>query len=189
MRTFIVQLVIVMFCLPLMAQSPRTSRGGVSRVVPRNMLAGSAESAIRQAMDMLVAEKKMFDRDLEVLRDLHGAEDALVDPTQPNNAIQKSYEQVDAAKALNPDFLVMQGVITSQRALEQARLSPASTDFGRLRGIIRSEALAPAARLVARNGARLQDETLAWIKIQELISSHLRSLAEISAESLRAAQQ
>jgi hypothetical protein len=189
MRSFAVHIVMVMFCLPLMAQSSRPSRGTLQRVISRSPMVLSAESAVKQAMDLLVSEKKIFDRDLEVLRDLRDAEEALTDPMQPNNAIQKAYEKVDAAKALNPDFLVMQGVVTSQRALEQARLSPASTDFGRLRGTIHTEAVGPAARLVARNGARLQEETLSWIKIQELISAHLRSLAEISGESLRAAQQ
>jgi hypothetical protein len=155
----------------------------------KSMQAFTAESAIKQAMDQLAGEKKVFDRDVDVLRHLRASDDALNDPMQPHNAVQKAYEEVEAAKALNPEFLVLQGTIKAERELELARQSPASTDFGRLRGIIRSEAIGAAARLVARNGARLQEDTLAWLKVQELISSHLRVVAEISAESLRAALQ
>ncbi len=188
MRTFIVVLLIGTFSLPLIAQrSP--SRRVVERPMSANMQAGVAESAIKQAMQQVAAVKARYDRDLDVLGHIRAADEALTDPMQPNNAIQKAFEEISAAKALNPEFLVLQGVIAAERELEAARLSPATTDFGRLRGIIRAEAAGPAARLVARNGAVLQEETLAWLRVQELISSHLRTVAEISAESLRAAQQ
>ena len=151
--------------------------------------AGFAETAVKQAMDQLVAQKKIYDRDLEVLQHLKNADAALTDPMQPNNAIQKAFDEVDTAKGLTSDFIVTQGVIKASSALEDARRSPVSADFGQLRTIVRTEAIGPASRVVARNGSRLQDETLAWIRVQELISSHLRSLAEIGAQSLRAAQQ
>jgi hypothetical protein len=140
-------------------------------------------------MDQLAAEKKTYDRDLEMLRHLRLADEALTDPMQPNNAIQKAYEEVGRAKSLVPELFVLQGVTRVEKEVETARLSPATTDFGRLRGILRTEVIGPASRLVARDGARLQEETLSWIRVQELISAHLRQLAEISAESLRAAAQ
>lgn len=187
MRNLPLLTVTALFSFSLLAQpSPR------SRVVPqlpRSMQVMAAESAVRQAMDQLNMDKKAYDRDLDVLRHLRIADEALTDPTQPNNAVQKAYEEVGKAKALNPEFLVMQGVIRAEREVESARLSPGTTDFGRLRGILRSEAIGPASRLVAKNGVRLQEDTLSWIRVQELISVHLRQLAEISAESLRAASQ
>lgn len=187
MRKLSLFMMTVLFSFSLLAQPSRRAR-----VLPRltnSMQVVAAESAVRQAMDQLNMDKKAFDRDLEVLRYLRLADEALTDPTQPNNAVQKAYEEVGRAKALNPEFLVMQGVIRAEREIESARLSPGTTDFGRLRGILRSEAIGPASRLVAKNGARLQEDALSWIRVQELISSHLRQLAEISAESLRAASQ
>lgn len=177
----------VVIALPLLvlAQSPRR----VIRPMGPNMQAGTAESAVKQAMDQLVAEKKAYERDLEVLQRLRNADVALTDPMQPNNAIQKALDEVEVAKGLAGDLTVKLGVIKIAQELEAARRSPLSADFGRLRGILRSEAAGPAVRLVARNGAKLAEDSLAWIKVQELISSHLRSLAEISAESLRATQQ
>jgi len=97
--------------------------------------------------------------------------------------------KVGAAKALRPEFATMQGVIKAQEELENARRSPASADFGRLRASIRSEAIAPAVKVVARNGLRLQEETLSWLKVQELIATHLRTVAELTGDNLRAAQQ
>ncbi len=148
-----------------------------------------AESAIKQAMEQLGADKKAFDRDLEVLQHLRAAEQAMNDSMQPHNAIEKAHEEIGAAKLLARDFAVTQGIMSAERAVEGARLSPASADFGRLRGLIRSEAIGPAVRLVGRNALRLQDETLGWIRIQDLINSHVRVLTEISAESVRATQQ
>jgi hypothetical protein len=188
MRAFVIAAIFGVCSLSVIAQ-PSPRRGRVMPPMPKSMQAVTAESAIKQAMDQLASEKKVFDRDVDVLRHLRASDEALNDPMQPHIAIQKAYEEVAAAKALNPELLVMQGVIKAERELEAARLSPASTDFGRLRGIVRDEAIGPAARLVARNGARLQEETLSWIRVQELISSHLRAVAEISAESLRAALQ
>jgi hypothetical protein len=187
MRTSVVVLLIATLSVPLIAQ-PSSSRR-LERPQSRSMQAGTAESAIKQAMEQLAATRAKCDRDLEVLRHVRAADDALIDPMQPHNSIEKALEEISAAKLLNPELLVQQGLIAGERALEGARLSPGTADFGRLRGIIRTEAAGPAVRVVARNGAALQEEALAWLRVQELISSHLRTVVEISAESLRAAQQ
>ena len=149
----------------------------------------SAEMAVKQAVEQLANVRKGIERDVEVLNRLRTADDALVDNMQPSNAIQKAYEQVEEAKRLGPDFTVMQGVIKIERELEAARRSPLGADFGHLRSILRDEALGPASRVVARNALRLQEETLAWMKIQELIATHVRTLSEIAGDSLRAAQK
>jgi hypothetical protein len=83
----------------------------------------------------------------------------------------------------------MQGVTRSRQELEAARRSPGTADFDRLRGILQREAMGPAVRVVLRNGVALQEETMIWFKVQELITGHLRVLSEITAESLRASQQ
>ncbi|HYM60982.1 MAG TPA: hypothetical protein VEZ11_08825 [Thermoanaerobaculia bacterium] len=191
MRTYAVALSIAIFSLPLIAQPTRPPRV-VDRQAQTRILqgtSGTAETAIKQAMQQLATAKQKYDKDLEVLRHLRAADGALIDPTQPHNAIQKAFEEVSIAKQINPDFDILQGVITIEKALESARLSPAAADFGRLRAMMYSEAIAPAVRVVARDGAWLQEETLAWIKVQELISMHLHAVAEISAECLRVAQQ
>jgi hypothetical protein len=156
------------------------------RIMPH---ANSAEMAIKQAAEQLATEKKMFERDIEVLRRLRNADAALADAMQPATAIQKAYEEVDAAKSLGAEFLVMQGVSRTLHLLEEARRSPGAADFGRLRSILRDQALGPASRVAVRNALRLQEETLAWMRVQELISVHLRTISEITSESLRAAQQ
>jgi hypothetical protein len=43
-------------------------------------------------------------------------------------------------------------------------------------------------RAVVRRASELQEDLLAWIKIQELIASHLRQLSEITYEGLRESQ-
>jgi hypothetical protein len=162
-----------------------TSAFSQPRVRPSGPAVNNAEMAIKQAMDASGMQRKAIERDLEVLAHLRAADTALIDPMQPANAIQKAYEEVDKAKSLPPDYYVLQGVIKAQRELENARLSPMGADFGRLRAILREHALGPAERVVARNALRLQEETLAWLKVQEMISAHVRTLAEITGESLR----
>jgi hypothetical protein len=162
------------------------------RPVPGPRIAGgalTAEMAVKQAMEQLAATKKAYDRDVEVLNFLRGADDALADAMQPSNAIEKAYESVEKAKGSGPDFTVMQGVLKIERELESARRSPIGADFGRLRSVLRDEALGPAIRVAARNALRLQEESLAWLRVQELIAAHVRTLTEISGESLRAAQK
>lgn len=151
--------------------------------------ANAAEMNVKLAMEQLGSMKKAYERDVDVLNFLHGADDALADAMQPSNALEKAYESVEKAKGLGPDFTVMQGVIRIERELESARRSPIGADFGRLRSVLRDEALGPAIRVVARNSLRLQEESLAWLRVQELIAAHVRTLTEISGDSLRATQK
>ena len=184
MRMRILSLTIATLALPLFAQPSRRMPGA-----PAGYFASSAETLIRQAMEQLGNEKKTFEKDLDVLQHLHAADVALTDPMQPYNAIQKATDEVAAAKLSATDFAVTQGLIRLGEALAEAGRSPTTADFGRLRATLRREAMTPAIVLVARNGARLQDETLAWMKVQDLIGAHLRTIAEITSAGLRAAQQ
>ena len=186
MRRFAIALSIAMLVSPMTAQSPTSPR--VARPRP-SQSADLAESAVKQASEQLVVIKKTCERDIGVLTHLRAADDALADPMQPANALQKAYEEVDAAKTLVPEFFVMQGVVKSGRALEDARRSPMTADFGRLRAILRDEAVGPASRVAVRDALRLEDETLAWLRVQQLIAEHLRSISEISNQSLRAAER
>jgi hypothetical protein len=149
----------------------------------------NAEMAIKQAVEAVGNMRKAMDRDLDVLTHLRAADVALTDPMQPSNAIQKAFEEVDKAKLLQPEFDVYQGVIKVERELENARLSPMGADFGRLRALLAEHALRPAARVVTRNALRMQDEMLAWMKVQELISVHVRTMTEIAGDSLRAVEK
>lgn len=175
--------ILAMASFPMLAQVPPRERG------PRPQFrADAAEAAVKQSSEALVLFKKTSDRDLEVLRHLRAADAALTDPMQPNTAVQKAYEEIDAAARLQPEFLVMQGVNRAQREVEAARRSPMSADFGRLRAVVH-EAVVPASRVVVRNAMRLEEEALAWLKVQQLIGDHLRSLSEIASQSLRASDQ
>lgn len=172
--------------LLLMLVLTTTAFSQPARVKPIAPNASGAEMAIKQAMDVLAQQRKVVERDLEVLTHLRSADVALTDPMQPENAMQKAYEEVDKAKSLGAEFNVAQGIIKVERELESARRSPMSADFGRLRAILREQALGPASRVIGRHALRLQEETLAWLRVQELISAHVRTLAEITGESLRA---
>jgi hypothetical protein len=108
---------------------------------------------------------------------------------QPANALQKATDELNEAKRLMPDFTVVQGVIRVQNALEDAGRSPAGADFGHLRSLLRTEALNPASRVVVRNALRLQEETVAWLKIQQLIADHLHTLTDLASESLKASEE
>jgi hypothetical protein len=178
-------LIALMMTVSVFAQTPRRYKPTGAPIGPHAM---TAEMAIKQAMEGFGDRKKALDRDLEVLTHLRIADDALTDPMQPFNAIQKAYEEVDAAKSLTADFNVKQGTIKMERELESARLSPASADFGRLRAMLSKEALGPSVGVATRNALRLQEETLAWLRVQELISAHVRALSEITGDSLRAVE-
>jgi len=180
--------VLMLLGAPLLAQTRERRPPAGYRITP-NLGAQSAEAAVKQAMEQLVTMKKAVDRDIEVLTHLRAADAALVDNMQPTVSIQKAYEEVEKAKALNPEFNVMQGVIKNERELEAARRSPIGADFGHLRTILRDEALGPASRVVVREALRLQEETAAWMKVQELIAAHVRMLSDIASDSLRAAQR
>lgn len=152
------------------------------------MHAMQAESLIRSAAQNLAAAKAAHDRDMKILRHLRSAEESLTDSMQRHATIQKAWEHVSAAEDLVTDFTVKQGVIRTRQELDVARRSPASADFERLRSTLRSEAVGPAVRLIVRRASELQEDLLAWIKIQELIASHLRQLSEITYEGLRESQ-
>lgn len=149
----------------------------------------SAEMAVRQAAERLGNTRKAIEQGLKVLSHIRNSDNALVDPMQPGIAVQKAFEEMAEAERLNGDPVLASGLIRARQRLDEARKSPATADFGRLRAIIRDEALGPASRMVVRSATILQEETLAWIAVQEMIATHLKSLAEITGESLRAAQQ
>jgi hypothetical protein len=185
MRRFAIALSIATLAGPIAAQAPPPRVRG-----PRpSMTADVAEGAVKQAMQLLGEIKKICERDIGVLTHLRAADDALADPMQPTNAVQKAYEEVGAAKSLGPEFFVMQGVVKSEHALEDARRSPMTADFGHLRSILRDEAVGPASRVAVRDALRLEDEALSWLRVQQLIADHLRSIAEISNQSLRASER
>jgi hypothetical protein len=180
------RLALLLLAIPLLAQAPPRQRMKPPMATPG---APMAEMAVKNAAEALANARKGYDRDLEVLRHLRTADDALADNMQPENAIQKAYEEVDAAHRLNPEFTTLQGVIKAQDALDSARRSPHSADFGHLRAIVRDEAFRPAARQAVQNATRLQSEITAWLHVQQLIADHLNNLSEITGESLRAAEQ
>lgn len=183
MRRIYVLLIVTLVSTTLFAQQPRR------RMPPPTGDAHSAEMAVKQAMERLGEEKKVYENDLKVLGHIRNADGALVDSMQPTVAVQKAFEEISEAQRLNADFVVEHGLMRVRQELENARRSPLSADLERLRGQIRAQALGPSSRLVVRNALRLQDETLAWIKIQELIAMHLKTLADISGESLRASDR
>ena len=184
MRRFAIVLSVALLAGSLAAQVP--PRGRMPRA---STSADLAEAAVKQAMDQLGTLRKICERDIGVLAHLRAADDALADPMQPTNAIQKAYEEVGAARLLMPEFLVMQGVLKSEHTLEDARRSPMTADFGRLRSVLRDEAVGPASRVAVRDALRLEDESLSWLRVQQLISDHLRQISEISNQSLRAAER
>lgn len=185
MRRALALCVLSMVCIPLIAQS--RARPRPPRFFPQE--SARAEALIKETIEQMGEEKKRLERDLRILEELRLADEALVDNMQPSAAIQSAYEHVDEANRLEPEFLVRQGVLKALGQLSDARRSPATADFGRLRMTLRDDALGPASRLAVRNATRLQEEALAWMKVQELIAMHLRTLTEITGESLRAAQR
>ncbi len=187
MRWFTIALSIFGFALPIVAQRPPAARMGVPFV-------DQAESAIKQASERLVTVRKVAERDVAVLAHLRNADQALADPMQPDNAIQKAYEEVQAAGMSEPGtppppFIVAQGLIAIRNELEDARRSPASTDFGHLRSDLREKALGPASRIAVADATRLEFEVNAWLKVQALIAAHLQALSDIATNSIRAAEQ
>ena len=179
MRRMLVVLLMVFVSTTLFAQRPR-------RPAPAPT---GAEADVKEAMERLGHDKKAIERELQALAFIRNADRALADAMQPSIALDKAFEQISEAERLNVDFYVQQGVIRVRQELEDARRSPASADFDRLRGLVRSNALRPASRLVVRSATRLQEETLAWLEVQESIAMHLKMLSEITGECLRAADQ
>ncbi|HET8772450.1 MAG TPA: hypothetical protein VFP80_01615 [Thermoanaerobaculia bacterium] len=182
MRRLLVVLAVTLVSTTLLAQR-RPGRMPISDGAP------AAEGAVKQSMGRVVAEKKAMDRDLQILTHIRAGDRALTDPMQPTVALEKAHEEISEAGRLNVDFFVGQGLSRVRRGLEDARRSPATADFGRLRSLVQEQALGPSSRLVVRNATRLQEEMLAWIQVQELIALHLKNLAEITGESLRASDE
>jgi hypothetical protein len=149
----------------------------------------AAASALKQAAEELGDYRKAVERDLEVLRHLRAADAALADAMQPAVAVQEAFEHVAKAESLGPPFVVMQGIIRARQSLDEARRSPTSADFGRLRAALRDLALAPASRVAVSNALRLEEETLGWLEVQELATAHLRQLSDLAGQSLRATQE
>jgi len=150
--------------------------------------AAAAESAVKEAMEQLGEERKAFERDLKVLNFIRESDKALVDAMQPTVALQKAHDAISEAERLNPDFFLGQAIIDARQEIDNALRSPGAADFPRLRARLR-EALGISSRLVVRNALRLQEETIGWLKVQELISLHLKTLADITGDSLRASDQ
>ncbi|HVG25220.1 MAG TPA: hypothetical protein VND45_13770 [Thermoanaerobaculia bacterium] len=153
------------------------------------MAAQSAERAIKQAAERLAETRKTVERQLQVLAEVRAADAALVDSMQPTVAVQAAFEHLQKAESRNIDRFVQLGLIRARQAVEDARKSPGSADFGHLRNTLRTEALGPASRLAVRTATALQDEIMAWMTVQELVAIHLKTLSEITGESLRAAQE
>lgn len=150
--------------------------------------AAAAESAVKEAMEELGEERKAFERDLKVLNFIRDSDKSLVDAMQPTVALQKAHDAISEAERLNGDFFLEQAIINARQEIDNALRSPGAADFARLRARLR-DALGISSRLVVRNALRLQEETIGWLKVQELISMHLKTLADISGESLRASDQ
>lgn len=157
--------------------------------------ADQAETSVKQAMDQYAPLKKMCDRDIEVLVHLRTADNALVDPMQPSNAVQKAVDEVDAAARLEtdrslgpPETLVMQGIAKVMSDLDSAKLSPMTADFAHIRASLRENALGPASRVAVRDASALQAETMAWLRVQQLISEHVRIVSEETGAVLRAGE-
>lgn len=181
MRPLLAFLTITFVCVAAEGQRP-------SRRTPPGPGPGAAESAVQQAAERLASSRKGIERLLVVMQHVRNSDRALVDPMQPAIAVQKAFEEITEAERLNSDPYLRQGLIRARQAVEGARNSPGTADFGRLRAAIREEALGPVSRAVVRAASALQEETLAWISVQEQIATHLKTLAEITGESLRAAQ-
>jgi hypothetical protein len=179
MRRILMVLVVTFVSTTLLAQRP-------SRRVPPSLgPAVSAERMVKEAMERLGEERKEYERDLKVLGHIRNSDKALVDAMQPTVALEKAHDGISEAERLNPDFFLGQAIIHARQEIENARRSPAAADFERLRALIR-DALGISSRLVVRNALRMQEETMAWISVQELIATHLKTLADITGESLRA---
>ena len=186
MRTIVTFLLAVVATVPLLAQTPPLPR----RVIPRGGFpSDGAAAAVKIAIEQLTNQKKQYDRDIEVLKHIRAADSALVDPSQPMNALQKAFEEIEKAIALVPDFVVMQGLVKTRQLFEDARRSPGAADFGRLRALLTQLAERPATRVVVGNVSRLEEDILSWLKVQEAISVHLRTLSEIAGENLRVSQE
>lgn len=160
---------------------------------PRRMqLRGAAERAemvVKDAAEELTRASEIYERDVKVLAHLRAAQKALADAMQPSAAIEKAWDHTSKAAGLvsSDPGAVGQMTLRAHAAVENARRSPGTADFDRLRSMVQ-DAIDPAARVAAANALELEDQILDWIKVQQMISNHLRRMSEIAGDSLRAAQ-
>lgn len=178
-------LLLAVTLVPTLLQAQQPPR----RMGPPPVGARAAEAAIKQAAERLAETRRAVERQLQVLAHVRRSDAALADAMQPSVAVQEAFEQISKAESLNLDPIVRQGLIRARQEIDAARKSPGTADFGRLRGIIREHALGPASRHAMRSATTLQEETVAWMSVQELIAIHLKTLSEITGEALRAAQE
>ena len=176
-------LIVLFAAVPLIAQAP--PRG------LRDARVEALEVRVRQMGEEFATVRKGYERDVRVLRHLRAADAALVDSMQPASAIQKAFEEVSAAESVAPppEFFLQQGLMRARQQIEAARRSPGSADFGRLRAVLREEALGPASRVTVRNAMRMQEEMEAWLRLQRVIGDHLAALSDLAGESLRESQK
>ncbi|HUJ12176.1 MAG TPA: hypothetical protein VL284_00170 [Thermoanaerobaculia bacterium] len=158
--------------------------------------ADMAEGAVKQAVEQFTILKKTSDRDIDVLQHLRNADAALTDPMQPANSIQKAVDEVAEARQVEedthngmPEFAVVQGLMRVQHELSDANLGPSTADFGHLRAVVHSDGIGPASRVAVRDASALQAETLAWLRVQQLISDHLHNVSEETGAVLKASEQ
>lgn len=181
---------LVLASLNVHAQSGRTH---VRRQTQRTYDVSQIETIVKDASRRLAEQKKIVDADLEVLALLRAADVALTDPMQPNVALQKAIDHVDKAQTIIPfhqeNHWVRQGLISMDRALDDAKRSPGAADFGRLRFLLHRDCVAPAARVAIKHSSSLQQELASWIVAQEWITAHLQLLQQVSAEAILAAQE
>lgn len=179
----VVSLFLVLHSFVLLAQ-PRPPRR-----MPLRGAAARAEIAVKEAAEELEAVRETYERDVNVLAHLRAAQKALRDAMQPAAAVEKAWDQVERAKSLigHDPGAVGQMTLRAHGAIESARRSPGSADFDRLRSMVQ-DAIDPASRVAASNALELEDQILDWIKVQQMISNHLRRMSEIAGDSLRAAQ-
>lgn len=146
------------------------------------------EGVVREAMRELGEEKKsILEPAIEVLRKIEVADAALVDPMQPSASLDTAWKEIHEARELiGPNSRLRIGFSRVIAELESARRSPMTADLGRIRSLIQGELKRPASREVVENVERLQDEILAWIKVQDLITAHLKTLSEAAGASLKA---
>ena len=155
-----------------------------------------AETAVKQEIEQFTILKKTSDRDIDVLQHLRNADVALTDPMQPANSVQKAVDEVGLAQQTEddthngmPEFAVVQGLMRVQHELANANLSPSTADFGHLRAVVHGDGIGPASRVAVRDASALQAQTLAWLRVQQLISDHLHNVAEETGAVLRASEQ
>jgi hypothetical protein len=177
-------LMLVVLCSAAATAQP----SGQSRRVPDKEFTYTVETAVRGATERLGQQLKFYAQDTQVLRLLREADDVLSDTMQPSASIQAALDRVQKAEGLASDVFLKNGLVEARNQLEAARRSPGSADFGRLRTMLLEDCIRPALRICLRNATRLQNETQAWLEVQDLIGAQLQLLSEAAYQSLSATQ-